>query len=135
LVPRAKGEGLKVLVVDDDPGAVELIAVRMLDLASTVLRSYGGLDAIETARRELPDLIVLDLMMPEVSGFDVVEALNKHPDTARIPILVVTAKENTAEDIARLNGFVMTILEKGKFDRARFTSEVRRAMAGRQVVV
>jgi CheY-like chemotaxis protein len=135
LVPRAKGEGLRVLVVDDDPGAVELIAVRMLDLASTVIRSYGGLHAIETARRELPDLIVLDLMMPEVSGFDVVEALTKHPETARIPILVVTARENTAEDVARLNGLVTTILEKGKFDRARFTSEVRRAMAGRQVVV
>jgi CheY-like chemotaxis protein len=79
-------------------------------------------------------LIVLDLMMPDVNGFDVVEALTKEPDTARIPIVVVTAKKNTAEDVARLNGFVTTIMEKGTFDRARFTSEVRRAMAGRQAV-
>ena len=134
LIPRSSGEGLRVLVVDDDPKAVDLIAVRMLDLASTVLRAYGGREAIEIARRELPDLIVLDLMMPEVNGFDVVEALTKQPDTARIPIVVVTAKKNTAEDVARLNGFVTTIMEKGTFDRARFTSEVRRAMAGRQVV-
>ena len=55
--------------------------------------------------RELPDLIVLDLMMPDVNGFDVVEALTKHPDTARIPILVVTAKQITAEDRAKLNGY------------------------------
>jgi PAS domain S-box-containing protein len=133
LIPRSTGGGLRVLVVDDDPKAVDLIAVRMLDLASTVLRAYGGREAIEIARRELPDLIVLDLMMPEVNGFDVVEALTKQPDTARIPIVVVTAKKNTAEDVARLNGFVTTIMEKGTFDRARFTSEVRRAMAGRQV--
>ena len=71
---------------------MELIAVRILGLASTVLRAYGGREAIETARRELPDLIVLDLMMPDVNGFDVVEALKQRPDTARIPILVVTAK-------------------------------------------
>ena len=66
-----------MLVVDDDPKAVELIALRMLGLASTVLRAYGGREAIEIARRELPDLIVLDLMMPEVNGFDVVEALQR----------------------------------------------------------
>ena len=119
LFPRSPGRTLKVLVVDDDPKAVELIAVRMLGLASTVLRAYGGREAIDAARQELPDLIVLDLMMPEVNGFDVVEALSKHPDTARIPILVVTAKEITAEDRAKLNGYVTTIMEKGEFDRDR----------------
>ncbi len=132
LIPRSPDKGLRVLVVDDDPKAVELIALHMLDLASTVLRAYGGRDAIEVALRELPDLIVLDLMMPDVNGFDVVEALTTRPETAGIPILVVTARTNTAEDISRLNGFVTTIMEKGKFDRARFTSEVRRAMVGRQ---
>src|SRR5256885_1048715 len=66
LFPLSQGRPLKVLVVDDDPKAVELIAVRMLGLATTVLRAYGGREAIEVARRELPNLIVLDLMMPEV---------------------------------------------------------------------
>ena len=70
-------------------------------------------------------------MMPEVNGFDVVAALNEQPDTARIPILVVTAKQITDEDRAKLNGYVTTIMEKGEFDRARFTAEVRRAMSGR----
>jgi len=110
---------------------VELIAVRVLGLASTVLRAYGGREAIETAKRELPDLIVLDLMMPEVSGFDVVEALKLSPETVRIPILVVTAKRITGEDRAQLNGYVMAIMEKAEFDRDRFTAEVRRAMSGR----
>jgi CheY-like chemotaxis protein len=134
LFPLAEGKALKILVVDDDPKAVELIAVRILDLASIVLRAYGGREAIDVARRELPDLIVLDLMMPEVSGFDVVSALQENPDTARIPILVVTAKHITPEDRDRLSGYVMAIMEKANFDRDRFIAEVRRAMAGRHAV-
>jgi PAS domain S-box-containing protein len=134
LLPLALGETLKVLVVDDDFRAVELIAARINDLASTVLRAYGGQEAIETAKRELPDLIVLDLMMPEVNGFDVVMALREGAATAHIPIMVVTAKRITAEDRAKLNGFVATIMEKAEFDGARFTAEVRRAMSGRNAV-
>jgi len=134
LLPLSQGKTLKVLVVDDDPKAVELIAARIQDLASIVLRAYGGSEAIEAARRELPDLIVLDLMMPDVNGFDVVEALRESPETAHIPIVVVTAKRITPEDRAKLNGYVATILEKGEFDRDRFTAEVRRAMSGRHVV-
>jgi CheY-like chemotaxis protein len=98
-----------------------------------VLRAYGGREAIDTARLEVPDLIVLDLLMPEVSGFDVVEALQLHPDTARIPILVVTAKQLSAADRARLNGYVTAIVEKADFDGG-FSSEIRRAMSGRPLV-
>jgi CheY-like chemotaxis protein len=141
LLPQSEGRSLKVLVVDDDPKAVDLMVVRVLPLASSVLRAYGGREAIVIARQELPDLIVLDLMMPDVTGFDVVAALNEHLDTARIPILVVTAKEITAKDRAKLGRYlagafcaVTTILEKGEFDSERFAAEVRRAMSGRQLV-
>jgi PAS domain S-box-containing protein len=135
LFPVSEGHMLKVLVVDDDANAVKLIADRILDLASTVLRAYGGREAIDTARRERPDLIVLDLMMPEVNGFDVVEALQLDPDTARIPILVVTAKRVTLEDRAKLSGHVTTIIEKTEFDRDRFIAEVRRATSLRKAAV
>jgi PAS domain S-box-containing protein len=134
LFPLSQGQSLKVLIVDDDPTAVELAAVRMHGLASTVLRAYGGLEAIESARRELPDLMVLDLMMPGVSGFDVVSALGENADTARIPILVVTAKHIDAAERARLTGSVRAIIEKGEFDDDQFAAEVRRAMSGRAVV-
>ena len=133
LFPVSQGHSLKVLIVDDDPKAVELVAVRIMGLASTVLRAYGGREAIATARRERPDLIVLDLMMPEVNGFDVVEALHEQRDTASIPILVVTAMAISAEDRAKLNGSVTAIMEKAKVDRDRFRAEVRRAMSGRPV--
>jgi len=134
LIPLPQGQTLKVLVADDDPMAVDLIAVHLTGLASAVLRACGGREAIDLARKERPDLIVLDLMMPDVSGFDVVDALTKNPDTARIPILIVTATRITAEDRAKLNGFVTTIMEKATFGHDRFTAEVRRAMSGRQGV-
>jgi CheY-like chemotaxis protein len=131
LFPVIQGQSLKVLVVDDDPKAVELVALRMMDMASTVIRAYGGQEAIEAARREL---IVLDLMMPEVNGFDVIEALNEHTYTARIPVLIVTAKEISQDERTQLSGYVTAIMEKGAFDGERFTAEVRRAMVGRKMV-
>src|SRR6185436_13397853 len=131
LIPVKPGGSLKVLIVDDDPQAVELIAFHIDGMASIVLKAYGGADAIRIARQEIPDLIVLDLMMPEVSGFNVVAALHDSPDTAGIPILIVTSKTITPEDRDELNGFVSTIMEKADFDGVRFAGEIRRAMSGR----
>jgi PAS domain S-box-containing protein len=134
LFPQPKGKKLTVLVVDDDPNAVELIALRVTGMAGTVLRAYGGREAIEIARRELPDVIVLDLMMPEVNGFEVVAALSEHADTAGVPVLVVTAKQLTSEDRAQLTRYVATIIEKAEFDSYLFAAEIRRAMSGRRQV-
>ena len=134
LSPVSAGQSIKVLIVDDDPNAVEMVAVRMRGLANTMLRAYDGREAIAMAQRELPDLIVLDLMMPDVNGFEVVAALHDDPATARIPIVVVTASEITPEDRNRLRGSVSTIMGKAGFDGKRFMGEVRRAMATRALV-
>jgi PAS domain S-box-containing protein len=133
LLPRSSGEALRVLVVDDDPRAVDLVAVHVAALGSTVLRAYGGCEAIAVARAELPDLIVLDLMMPDVTGFDVVEALSESPATAAIPILVLTASHIDDAHRAMLRGGVATIMNKTELSHERFTSEVRRAMSGRRL--
>ncbi len=132
LLPVLDDSQLKILLVDDDPKALELAAVQLEGIASTVLRAPGGREAIDIVRREHPDLIVLDLMMPDVNGFAVVEALQERPDTACIPVLVVTAKQLTAHDRSRLNGYVSAIMEKSNFERDRFTTEIRRAMSGRK---
>ena len=131
LLPGPVGKDVKVLVVDNDPKAVELVAVRLTGLVQTVLRAYGGQEAIEIAQRELPNLIVLDLMMPSVNGFDVVDALQANTATAVIPVIVVTAKQLTASDRGKLNGYVTIVMEKANINRDRFIAEVRRAMCGR----
>jgi CheY-like chemotaxis protein len=120
-----------VLVVDDDPKAVELIAAFLPMPAYAIVRAFGGSEAIVLAQRLHPDLILLDLMMPGVNGFEVVEALMRHPDTARIPILVVTAKQITKEDTEALNAHrdkVVHVIEKAGFNRHGFLAEVRRAL-------
>ncbi|MEQ1743717.1 MAG: Tar ligand binding domain-containing protein [Candidatus Nitrotoga sp.] len=125
------GKRLTILVADDDPKAVEVIAIHLRDTGYVIVRAYGGREAIEAAYRLLPDLIVLDLMMPEVNGFDVVLALKNRIDTARIPVLVVTSKEITTEDRAALNPQVKKIMEKTELSQAQFLSEVRLAMMSR----
>jgi PAS domain S-box-containing protein len=120
-----------VLVVDDDPKAVEVIAAFLPAPAYAVVRAYGGSEAITLAQRLLPDLILLDLMMPEVNGFDVVKALQRNVETSHIPILVVTAKRVTAQDRITLNGAsgsLVEIVDKAGFNRGAFISEVRRAL-------
>ncbi len=134
LLPLADGKRLTILVADNDPDAMELMAVRVQSMSGIVIRAYSGREAIDAARRELPDLIVLDLMMPGMSGFEVVTALNESPDTARIPLIVVTSKEITPEDRVKLNGHVTAIMNKSAFDTSNLTTEVRRAMAGRRVI-
>jgi CheY-like chemotaxis protein len=79
----------------------------------TVLVAAGGAEAIVIAADNQPDLVLLDLLMPDVSGFDVAAALKSNPATAAIPILVLTAKDLSAADKQRLNGYVEAVLTKG----------------------
>ncbi len=119
------------LVIDDDPKAVKLVTAQLDSFGYKTLAALGGQDGINMARQYKPDLIVLDLMMPEINGFDVVEALKSDTVTASIPIIVLTAKQITADDRIRLNGDVKKVMEKSDFNHGRFIGEVRRAMAGR----
>ena len=118
----------RVLVVDDDPRTVELMSSYLKRSGYRVSVAYSGTDGITQAGAEHPDAILLDLLMPEVSGFEVVGALKNNPATARIPIIIVTSKQLTAEDRRRLDGDVKAILEKAEFRYEKLASEVRRAI-------
>src|SRR5262249_52930688 len=94
---------VRVLAIDDDPRALALTTGTLESAGYRVLQAGGGAEGIRLAEREHPNLILLDLMMPDVSGFDVVRAVRENPATHDIPILVVTAKELTVEDKDALN--------------------------------
>jgi len=120
-----------LLIVDDDPISVEVIAGLLPMPGYAAVRAYGGSEAIMLAQRLLPDVILLDLMMPEVNGFDVVEALQRNPETSSIPILIVTAKQITAKDraaLARHSELDIRMVQQAGFDRGRFIMQVRRAL-------
>ncbi|MCX6022085.1 MAG: response regulator [Chloroflexi bacterium] len=115
LTLSAPSHDLSVLVIDDDPAALELAAGILEPAGFAVLRAAGGAEGIALAQHRQPSVVLLDLMMPEVSGFDVVAALRSDPATQAIPILVLTAKDLTDEDKVALRGQVAAVLRKGAF--------------------
>ena len=121
--------GVTVLVVDDDPASVELLHAYLTQPGYRVLRAFGGQEGIELARRHQPNLVVLDLLMPDVGGIEVVEALKSDPRTAQIPVIVVTSKQLTADDRAQLNRHMLSVMGKPASHEDRFLGEVRRALA------
>jgi DNA-binding response OmpR family regulator len=102
-----------VLVVDDEAANREWLKHVLEPAGYKVILAKGGREGIDLARSRQPDLVMLDLLMPDVDGFDVVEALGKHSATNAIPIMIVTAKHLTEADVAQLSGHVATIVERG----------------------
>lgn len=100
------------LVVDDERLSVKMLTDMLQSLDCGVLPAYGGQQAIEMAVQYVPDFIILDLMMPRVTGFDVVRQLRANPSTKDIPILIFTAKDITKKDRQQLNSSVQAIVPK-----------------------
>jgi signal transduction histidine kinase/DNA-binding response OmpR family regulator len=118
-----------VLVVDDDAALRELMRRVLEGAGYTVVEAENGRVALERLRAVSPGVILLDLMMPEMDGFDVVAEVRRHEAWRAIPIVVVTAKELTAADRQRLNGYVERILQKGAYTRDTLLAEVRDLVA------
>ncbi len=118
LKTAVEGAPTSVMVVDDEPANRQWLA-RILEPAGfEVIEASGGREAIELAKARAPDLVLLDLMMPEVTGFDVVEALRADPRTSQTPIMILTARHLTEADKRHLNGHVSTILSRGSLGAA-----------------
>ncbi len=116
----------RVAIVDDTLEARRLIR-RILQSQGDfeIFEASNGRQAIELITLEQPDLVILDLMMPEVDGFAVLDALRGKPETANIPVIVATAKELTVDEKSRLQGQIQSLMLKGDFLNDEFLEEVR----------
>jgi two-component system phosphate regulon response regulator PhoB len=92
----------RILVVDDEPDIVALVVYHLAKAGYKVSSATSGTDALAIAKRDRPSLVVLDLMLPGLSGFDVLEQLREDPDTANIAVLMLTARK---EEPDRIRGF------------------------------
>jgi threonine synthase len=106
----------KVAIVDDNTDARRLIR-RILQSQGeyTIFEAENGAEAINLASSEIPDVMILDLMMPEVDGFSVIDALKSDETTNAISIIVVTAKELTEDEKGTLKGRIHSLMQKGEF--------------------
>jgi signal transduction histidine kinase/CheY-like chemotaxis protein len=123
-----------ILVVDDEAANRDWLK-HVLEPRFTVLIATGGQEAIDLARSRKPALVMLDLLMPGVNGFDVVEALSENEATKTIPIMVLTAKSLTRADIEQLNGHVSTILKSGSTGAVGLISQLHAVLNRRAVQV
>jgi signal transduction histidine kinase/CheY-like chemotaxis protein len=117
--------GTTVLVVDDDAANREWLINILEPAGFAVIQAGGGREAIVLAKSRRPGLVLLDLMMPDVSGFDVVKALRADPITERTPIMILTARHLTQADKRHLNGHVSTILGRGSNSAADLLDHLR----------
>ncbi|MFA5176802.1 MAG: response regulator [Candidatus Omnitrophota bacterium] len=95
-------EKAKILVVDDNEKNVELLEAILLAAGFEVLKAYDGKQAIEMTGRERPDLLLLDIMMPQLDGFQVCEILRKDPQNTALPVIMVTAKDKESDIVQSL---------------------------------
>ena len=132
LQPLRPGRTPLVLVVEDNEVAALQIRTALADSGYDVTVANDGSEALDVVAKSIPDGIVLDLMMPNVDGFTVLEEIRGTPETAGIPVLILTAKELTAEDRARLTqNNIQQLIQKGSVDRDELVAEVDRLL-GRQ---
>src|SRR4030043_313534 len=115
----------RVLVVDDEQDTVELIGNVLRETGYQIEVAYNSKDAIKAIKDFVPDLIVLNLTMPEVSGFDVIEYLKTEEGVKDIPLIDITRRDLTEKDIDELNGRIQGILNKGVLAKEDLLKEIK----------
>jgi PAS domain S-box-containing protein len=113
-----------VLIVEDSTDTREMLARQMRKEGWTVREAANGLLGLDQVKIERPALILLDLMMPEMDGFEFMEELRTNSDWRTIPVIVSTAKDLTAQDRERLNGHVVKVIEKGTLSILDLAAEI-----------
>ena len=121
---RCKQPPCSLLLVEDDVTTRQMMREMLTNAGWAVLEAENGQVALEIMKANPPELILLDLMMPYMDGFEFVAHLQEEPKWRGIPVVVLTAKDITTEDRLRLNGYVEKVLQKGAFDREALLNEV-----------
>jgi signal transduction histidine kinase/DNA-binding response OmpR family regulator len=118
-----------VLIIDDDPKAVDLISRYLGDENGYGIRkANGGKEGLEKVSEQLPDLVILDLMMPDVDGFEVLGHLKESETTKHIPIIIVSGKTLTNEETDYLNDKIVSIINKHAFKKEKLLRDIKKTL-------
>jgi len=119
-----KIEDAEILVVDDDPATRDVLRRTLVKAGWRIAEVASGSAFLDALERSRPAVILLDLMMPSMDGFEVLEAMGQRDEWREIPVLVVTAKDLSDKEADWLRTRVERIFQKGAYDRARLTQVV-----------
>jgi CheY-like chemotaxis protein len=119
-----------ILIVEDDAALMELEKRTLEKAGYRVVEATDGESAIARVSESIPRLIVLDLMLPGIAGFEVIERLRERPEWSNIPVIVVTARDLSAADRGRLVGQVQSVIEKGRYRLEDLAAKVRESVKG-----
>jgi len=121
-----------VVAIDDDPLAIELVRASLEQEGWTVLGAATGQEGLALIRERKPSAVLLDLLMPGMDGFEVVEALRADPDTKTVPVVILTSKSMTQQDKERLQGRITYVARKTDFDLSGLAGLLRWASTSRE---
>ncbi len=129
-IRQVTGKALKrgpthLLVIDDDPAFRDLLGDDLANLGYTVSWAPSGKEGVAMARADLPDVVVLDLIMPGMTGFEVAEELKQDETTVQIPILVMTSKDLSREERMQLQSQIAAIVPKGRSPASRLLTAIQ----------
>jgi signal transduction histidine kinase/CheY-like chemotaxis protein len=121
----------RILIVEDNEAAIIQVKAVLESAGYTAHVARGGQEAIDYVSRIIPDAIILDLMMPEIDGFAVLERIRGTKATLGIPVLILTAKDLTPEDFKKLSAnHIQQLVQKGDIDRDTLLSKIKSMLAG-----
>jgi signal transduction histidine kinase/CheY-like chemotaxis protein len=126
---KVKQRNIRVLVIDDEAAARDLVANALRPEGFEVITAASGHEGLALAREQPPDLVICDLVMPDMDGFEVVNRLAESDMPKDVPILILTGQELTADDRLRLNGLVADVMQKDGDPRPQLGRWLRRAAA------
>ena len=129
-IDTEQAHGRAILIVDDDPGILDLHARLLEELAPRcrILKARNGQEALALMAQQRPDLVLLDLMMPVLDGFGVLETMHARETLRDIPVIVLTAQVLTGQEMARLQQGVAAVLHKGLFTGPEVLAQVTEAL-------
>lgn len=120
----------RILVADDDPLSITLLNFRLSSVGHEVIFAVNGGEALEIATREKPDLVLLDIMMPVMNGFQVLRKFKSQEETKNIPVIMLTSKVQEKDVVFRLEAGAEDYITK-PFSFAELNARVNRVLASR----
>ncbi|HET8727856.1 MAG TPA: response regulator, partial [Alphaproteobacteria bacterium] len=125
---NAAPRGTRLLVVDDDPQIPDLVRQLLDGDAYAVEAVFDGECALDAARQRIPDVVLLDLLMPRLDGFGVLDAMRRDDLLRDVPVVVLTAKALTVRERAQLRKRVRSVIDKAALDRETLMRELKQVL-------